>query len=236
LTDVWGRIYSDYWDGRVLPHVIERDDGRVETFASAAHYFEVPRGDGESACLRSLREPVLDLAAGPGSYSLYLLSRGLEVTTADYSPGALELCRTRGCTNVVRMDLRALDLAPDSFRSVIVMGNTLGLHQTPETIPALLTSLRAAVGPHGQLLFSMIDPLDTDDAAHLRYHERNRERGLPPGLTRIRLKYDDLTDDWASLWMLTQGELDAVMRDTGWRMVADRPYGRFRVRMLEAEG
>ena len=83
--DIWGKIYQDHLAGRVGPYEVERDDGRVQTFASAASYFDVPRSDGERELLDLLEGPVLDLAAGPGSYALYLQGRGLNVTVADIS-------------------------------------------------------------------------------------------------------------------------------------------------------
>lgn len=231
--DVWGRIYRDYWAGRLEPHELERDDGRVETFESAANYFSSPRSEAERELLQRLEGPVLDLAAGPGSYALYLEAEGLQVTAADLSPGALEVCRERGCRDVRTMDVRSLDAEPGSFGSVIVMGNTLGVHQTPETFPDFLLALRRVVRPRGRLPFTMIDPLDTTDESHVAYHRRNVEKGLPPGLVRWRIRYDGLVDDWMSLWMLTDEELAVLASDTGWILLEERCRGPFRIRLLE---
>ena len=103
------------------------------------------------------------------------------------------------------------------------MGNTLGVHQTPKTLPKLLSSLRRGVVVGGALLCQTLDPLDTDEPAHLKYHERNRRRGLPPGQTRIRLKYRDLVDDWIDLWMPTAEELETAQIGTGWELVEAVP-------------
>jgi len=91
--DVWGRIFRDHWVGHVEPHFIERDDGREETFESAAIYFEAPRSEAEKELLGRLDGPVLDLGAGGGSYTVYLQNQGLQVTAADSSPLAVEVCR-----------------------------------------------------------------------------------------------------------------------------------------------
>ena len=96
MIDVWGRVYLDHWARREAPHVIERDDGRVEKFDSAANYLIAPRSAAEKDLLKLLDGPVLDLAAGAGSYALYLQNEGLRVTAADLSAGALEVCRARG--------------------------------------------------------------------------------------------------------------------------------------------
>ncbi len=163
MPDVWGQIYRDHWAGIVEPHVIERDDGREHEFESAAAYFEAPRSDPEREFLDVLRGPVLDLGAGPGSYTLYLEARGLEVTATDASPGAVEVCLARGCRAAHVLDLRSVTLEPSVLGSIIVMGNTLGAQQTPESLPTLLSSLRRGVNSGG------LDPLDTEDPRHHEY-------------------------------------------------------------------
>lgn len=231
--DVWGAIFKAQWAGVPARHELERDDGRVETLESASTYFSAPRSDEERDLLDKLEGPVLDLAAGAGTYTLYLQTKGLSVTAADFSHGALEVCRARACKNVVRVDLRDLSLEPAAFRSIIVMGNTLGAHQTPETFPTLLRHLRQAVAPHGRLLFTMIDPLDTTDESHLLYQQRNRERGLPPGLIRMRVRHDGQIDDWMNLWMLTEEELIPIAHEAGWTLAEERRDGPWRVRLFE---
>lgn len=233
-VDAWGAIFRDQWAGVAAGHQIERDDGRVDKFESAASYFTTPRFDVERELLARLEGPVLDLGCGPGSYALYLQNLGLQVTASDYSPGALDVCRARGCKDVLRNDLRKFRAAPGAFRSVIVMGNTLGAHQTPATFPAFLSELRSTVGAGGHLLFSMIDPLDTTDERHLAYRRRNLDQGLPPGLIRIRVRYGDLVEDWFSLWMLTADELESQTHATGWRIIEERRDGFWRLRLLEA--
>ena len=125
-------------------------------------------------------------------------------------------------------------MEPSASGSIIVMGNTLGAHQTPESLPTLLSSLRRGVKSGGQLLAQMLDPLDTEDPRHHEYHERNRRRGLPPGLTRIRLRYQDLVDEWISLWMPTDAELRDATEGTGWQLTETRRVGPHRVRLFEA--
>jgi SAM-dependent methyltransferase len=234
--DVWGDIFRDHWSGRVHPHFIERDDGFVNRFDSAASYFRAPRSDGEREVLDSVAGPVLDLGAGPGSYALYYQRRGLPVTAADSSPGALAVCRERGCSDVQVMDLRALRLETAGYGAILIMGNTLGLHQTPETLPGLLRSLCRALDPGGALICNTIDPLDTLADEHLRYHRMNRERGLPPGLVKIRLKYKDLVDDWTDLWMPTSTELRDACADAECELVEEKSLGHERLRLLRGAG
>jgi SAM-dependent methyltransferase len=232
--DVWGAIYKAELSGRPAAHEIERDDGRIDTLQSAANYFTAPRTPSERELLGLVDGPVLDLAAGAGSYTLYLQSLGVDVTAADYSAGAMEVCRARGCHKVVPIDLRAVELEAATFRTIIVMGNTLGAHQTPDTMPDFLRALRSAVKPKGRLLFTMFDPLDTTDEGHLQYQQHNRSQGRPPGLIRMRIKYEGMSEPWMHLWMLTDDELSSLASETGWVVVAERRSGALRTRVLES--
>ena len=234
MMDVWGDIYRTELAGQSAAHVIERDDGNLDRFSSASDYFDSPEHRPERDLLHRLRGPVLDLAAGAGSYSLYLQDTvGLDVTAAEYSAGAREVCIARGCRHVVGADLRQLDLPPGAYGSIIVMGNTIGAHQTPATFVDLLRQLRDAVRSGGHLLFTMIDPLDTADESHLAYQRRNVAAGRPPGLVRIRMRCDDRYDDWMNLWMLTESELRQALVESRWAEVDSRRGGPLRVKLCE---
>lgn len=215
-VDVWGSIYLDYWRGERRPHVVERDDGVVMTLDSPAMYFDAPRSDAERRLLDALEGPVLDVGCGPGSYALYLQRRGLAVTATDLSPGAVQVCRERGCLDARMLDVRDLHLPDAAYGSVIVMGNTLGLHQDATSLPRFLQALRRATRPSGRLLCTTRDPLETSDPVHLAYHQRNRDRGLPAGMMRIRMRYGQETDEWVTLWLMTADELRAAIEKSGW--------------------
>jgi SAM-dependent methyltransferase len=108
--DVWGEIYKDHWRGVENEHAIERDDGLLDTFSSAANYFIAPRSDEEEGLLNQLSGPVLDPGCGTGSYTLYLQNRGLVVTAGDSSAGAVDVAKARGCNDVsdFYLDIRIL--------------------------------------------------------------------------------------------------------------------------------
>jgi SAM-dependent methyltransferase len=230
--DVWGRLYVDHHEGRVAPHVLERDDGLAHQIESAESYFEAPRSEVERRYLDALDGPVLDLGAGAGSYALYLQSRGLEATAVDVSEGAVAVSRRRGCQDARVMDIRNLDVDAGHYASFISMGNTLGIQQTPETLANLLRTLTRAARPGARLFCVTRDPLDTRDPDHLRYQARNREQGRPPGLSIIRLRYRDMIGEWTGLWMPTREELGTAVTAAGWSLVDEHALGPNRLRLL----
>jgi SAM-dependent methyltransferase len=214
--DLWGRIYLDHWHGDPHPHRFIRDDDKSDTIPDAAGYFVSPRDVGEIAVLGRLTGRVLDLGAGAGSYARFLEDRGVVVTAIDSSPGAVAVCRERGCRDARIADMDALppDLVP--FDSIICMGNTLGIGQGPGKLPRRLRALRSLIRPGGRLLAAIRDPLSTTDPEHLAYHARNRALGRPPGLVRTRLSYRGAMGPWWDLWMPTEAELDQAARAAGW--------------------
>jgi len=216
--DLWGRIYLDHWRGERHPHEFIRDDGKTQRVPSAAGYFEAPRSGVERHALETLTGRVLDLGCGAGGYTRFLEERGLAVTSIDISPGAIAVCRERGCRDarVANIDALPVDLRP--FDAIICMGNTLGIGQSPDTLGHRLTALRAVCRPAARLLAVIRDPLTTTDAEHLSYHERNRAMGRPPGLVRSRIRYRGELGDWWDLWMPTQPELELAAEHSGWSL------------------
>ena len=216
--DLWGRIYLDHWHGELHPHDFIRDDGKTQRVPSAASYFEAPRNSVERHALETLTGRVLDLGCGAGSYTRFLEDRGLTVTSIDISPGAITVCRERGCRDARVANIDALPSDLRSFDAIICMGNTLGIGQRPETLPRRLEALRALCRPAGRLLAMIRDPLSTDDPEHLAYHVRNRAMGRPAGLVRSRIRYRGELGEWWELWMPTQSELQVAAEQSGWNV------------------
>ena len=227
--DIWGRIYIDQWHGDAHPHAFHRDDGKRDTVASAAGYFVAPRGVADRDALDGLTGRVLDLGCGPGSYTRLLEGRGQEVIATDASPGAITVCRERGCRDARVLEIDGVGADLGSFDAIICMGNTFGVALDPGTLPRRLHRMRAVLVPNGKLVLSLIDPLATVDPAHLAYHERNRAAGRPPGLTRLRLEYRGMTGDWWELWMPTDAEMHAGATAAGWRVTKAVPEGNSRL-------
>jgi SAM-dependent methyltransferase len=234
--DLWGRIYLDQWRGNPYPHAFHRDDGNVRVAASAANYFDAPRGVADREALDALTGRVLDLGCGPASYALYLERRGVEVVAVDASAGAIDVARERGCHDARVLEIDAVSTELGSFDAIICMGNTFGIGQAPDTLPRRLERLRAVLRPNGKVVLTMIDPLATDDPDHLAYHARNRAAGRPPGLARARLEYRGALGDWWELWMPTEPELHAAAWAARWTVSRVVPEGNSRLYELVPEG
>lgn len=235
VMDIWGRIYVDHWRGESHPHVFAREDGNSNVVDTAAGYFEAPRGGADRNACEGLRGRILDLGCGVGSYSLLLERQGADVVGIDSSPGAIDVCAERGCRDSRVMDFDDLRFEAGTFDVIICMGNTLGINQSPETLPRFLAKLRRLVNSEGRLLASVIDPLDTTDPKHLEYHARNRTEGRPPGLVRARMEYRGEVGAWWQLWLPTEGEFEQAAVRGGWMVESMEREGPSRLWLLRPD-
>jgi len=214
-TDVWGRMFADYHAGVGKPVTICRDDGYLDEGDWPAAYVGPPLPQAEQDLLGRLGGRVLDIGCGPGRHLLWLQERGVEAVGIDFSPGTVEVARSRGCREVYVMDVTALDFPAGSFDGVIMMGNNVGLAGTLEATAELFRTLHRIVRTGGLLVGQTRDPLATDNPAHLSYHAANRRRGLPPGQVRMRLEYDGLAGEWLDLVLLEPAALVELLQRTG---------------------
>lgn len=77
----------------------------------------------------------------------------------------------------------------------------------------------------GRLLVESLDPYQTDEPAHLRYHRRNRQRGRMSGQARIRVRYKDRASPWFDYLLVSRDEMRMILEPTGWQVrgVFDSP-------------
>lgn len=99
----------------------------------------------------------LDAGCGAGSYSRYLISRGLKVIGIDYSLPSVQKARVRGpmASNWVVADVRHLPFASKSMNGVMCFG----VMQTLTHPDQVLDELIRVTVPDGQI---WIDALNTD--------------------------------------------------------------------------
>jgi hypothetical protein len=68
----------------------------------------------------------------------------------------------------------------------------------------------------GVILAESINPLATDNKAHIEYHAMNREKGRMAGQVKLRDKYKDLVSEWSDLLMVTPAEMRGMAERVGW--------------------
>jgi SAM-dependent methyltransferase len=195
--------------------IIERDDGFI-TSAGLNYFAPVRRWPAvERRALRYVRGRVLDVGVGAGRVALELQARGREVVAIDVSPGAVEVARNRGVSDVRLLAFEEVDASLGHFDTVVMYGNNFGLFGSRAKARRLLRRLRPFVA---RIVATSNDPYATEDLAHLAYHERNRGRGRMSGQLRLRVRYRDLVGPWFEYLIVSPDEMADIVESTGWQL------------------
>jgi len=201
--------------------IVERDDGLIMAgrYGPGGYLASYNKWSlrGRRA-IRLARGRVLDVGAGAGRVALHLQEKGLDVVAIDVSPGAIEVCSTRGVRDARVLRVEDVDESLGTFDTVVMYGNNLGLLASRTRGRRLLRHLHAITSNRARILGETIDPYTTDDPLHLAYHERNRKRGRMSGQIRIRIRYRDVATPWFDYLFLSRGELEELIEGTGWRL------------------
>ena len=218
MKDTFGMALMDYFEDPSSVHSTERDDGHTGIINTRFYFTDFHEWRPVEQELAKLAEGrVLDVGCGCGRSVKYFQENGFETVGIDLSPLAIEASKKFGVNNCFVMDVLKLDFPDDSFDTVTLMGNGLGLCGFEDS-KKMLKVLHRVVKPNGLLLASSRDPKMTNDPTHLAYHERNRQQGKPIGLVNLRVNFRDIKGDWFEFYMLEPKEVGEYIVGTGWSL------------------
>jgi len=218
--DAHGHLVRDLFRGIDATEIGERDDGWIATTPGPSLYLAPFRSwpKHERQAMRFVRGRVLDVGCGAGRAALYLQQRGQEVVGIDVSPLAVDTARRRGVRDARVMSVTRISARLGSFDTVLMLGNNFGLMENGTRARWLLRKLARVTSPRGRLVASVVDPYDTKDPAHLRYHRRNRRRGRMGGQVRLRVRYGPYCTPWFDWLLVSRDEMRALLKPTPWQV------------------
>jgi D-alanine-D-alanine ligase len=106
---------------------------------------------------------ILDLCGGQGRHSFELYKRGFETCTlVDYSQSLTDLAKQKAqeslySLKIIRCDARQLDLGPNQFDHVLVLGNSLGYIQQAGADKNILSEAYRVLQGRGWILVDVTD-------------------------------------------------------------------------------
>ncbi|MEI6520222.1 MAG: class I SAM-dependent methyltransferase [bacterium] len=218
-NDLFGQILIDCHNNGEAEFIYRRDDGYSDRVKSSI--FLAPRSalPTHHRCLiNHAVAPILDIAAGAGRHALALQESGLQVTAIDSSAGAVEVMKKRGVADARQMSINNLDFPSESFNTIMLMGNTLGLATSIVGLNDLLSHFYKLITDDGQVLLEICDYSATRNPLHLQYHEHNRQIGRYPGVITIREEYNSMCAPWINLLYISLPDLRAACAKTNWRI------------------
>ena len=235
--DAYGRLLLDAYEGRRAVEVVERDDGFVIGSPVAPDNYFAPFRSWprhQRQAMRFVRGRALDVGCGAGRVALHLQQRDEEVVAIDLSPLAVEVSRRRGVLDARVLSITAVDKRVGPIDTIVMLGNNFGLFGSPRRARRLLRRFESIGSDRRRIVAEVLDPYTTDDPDHLAYHERNRERGRPPGQIRIRIRHRHYATPWFDYLFVSPAELETLLVDTGWTLKRTIPSaGRLYVAVLE---
>ncbi len=220
--DAYGQEILDYYQGKAVIEIIERDDGLVSASPNNpqgyfATYPEWPVHQQEA--MPYVQGRALDVGCGAGRICLYLQEQGFPVTGIDNSPLALEVCQQRGVRNLSLTSItQASKGRLGEFDTILMLGNNFGLFGSPGQARRILRRFHHMTSPQGRIIAESTRIYQADDPLHLEYHEFNRRRGRWPGQVRLRVLHRKIKGAWFDYLLVSQEEMQAILKGSGWQV------------------
>lgn len=220
--DAYGKqLLAQFFSHKPTVEIIERDDHFVDTGSDAGLYFrEYKQWSAlERRAIGFARGRILDVGCGAGRHSLYLQHRGLSVTGIDVSPGAVKVCKLRGLKKALVRPIAEVDkFKPDSFDTILMLGNNFGLFGSARGAKLLLKKLSRITTPDAKIIAGTRNPYKTSDPNHLQYHRLNQKRGRMSGQIRMRVRFEKTVGAWFDYLFVSPEEMEDVLSNTDWQV------------------
>jgi SAM-dependent methyltransferase len=220
--DAYGQqLLAQFHSHAPTAEIIERDDRFVDTGSEAGLYFLNYKqwSPLERRAIKLAEGRVLDIGCGAGRHSLYLQEKGFDVTGIDISPGAVKVCKLRGLKKALVRPIIDVDkFKPNSFDTVLMLGNNFGLFGSAAQAKLLLKKLYRITSPDAQIIAGTRNPYKTSDPNHQHYHRLNKKRGRMPGQIRMRVRFAKTVGPWFDYLFVSPKEMGVVLSDTDWQV------------------
>jgi len=218
--DAYGQEIWAYYKGRDSFEIIERDDGYFDAYSGPKIYFSEYEAwpIHEKRAMESVKGRVLDIGCGAGRHSLYLQKKGFDVLGIDNSTLATKVSKLRGLKKAKVMSIEDLDFKPNSFDTIIMMGNNFGLFGSFKKARRLLKKFHKMTSKNAIIIAETRDPYKTDNPAHLEYQVFNWKRGRMSGQLRIRVRFEKFATKWFDYLIVSKEEMQEILRGTGWKI------------------
>ena len=216
--DAYGQEVWAFYNGKDSFEIVERDDGYFDASSGARVYFSSYEewSSNEKKAMEFVNGRVLDIGCGAGRHPLYLQEKGVDVLGIDISPLAIKVCKLRGLKKAEVMSIEEVNFKPNSFDTILMMGNNFGLFGSFKKAQKLLKRFHKMTSKNALIIAETNDPYKTDNPAHLEYHELNRKRGRMSGQLRIRIRFGKYVSRWFDYLIVSKEEMKEILRGTGW--------------------
>jgi SAM-dependent methyltransferase len=220
--DAYGQQLLAQFNSQIATaEIIERDDHYIGTGSEAGIYFQDYKqwSPLERRAIKLAKGRVLDIGCGAGRHSLYLQQKGFDVTGIDISPGAVKVCKLRGLKKVFLRPIADIDkFKPDSFDTILMLGNNFGLFASAKGAKKILKKLNRITSPDARIIAGTRNPYRTSEPDHLQYHRLNKKLGRMPGQIKMRVRFGKVVGAWFDYLLVSPKEMEDILSDTDWQV------------------
>lgn len=219
--DAFGQEMYACYKGERASEIVERDDGYFDASPNGPKMYFSEFEDWhlvEKEAMEFVKGRVLDIGCGAGRHSLHLQKKGFDVLGIDSSPLAIKICKLRGLKKAKVIAIEDVNFKPNSFDTIIMMGNNFGLFGSFKKAKRLLKKFHKMTSTSGLIIASTRDTYKTDNPDHLEYHRRNKEKGRMAGQLRIRLRFRKHVGRWFDYLIVSKKEMEEILEGTGWKI------------------
>jgi len=219
--DAYGQEMWAYYKGEESFEIVERDDGYFDALPGSPRvYFSSYESWShlDKKAMEFVKGRVLDVGCGAGRHSLYLQKKGFDVLGIDNSPLAIKVCKLRGLKKAEVMSIEEVNFKPETFDTILMMGNNFGLFGSFKKARRLLKRLHRMTSKNALIIADTRDPYKTENPAHLEYQEFNRKRGRMSGQLRIRIRFKKYVTRWFDYLIVSKEEMKEILKGTGWKV------------------
>ncbi|NDV43637.1 class I SAM-dependent methyltransferase [Flagellimonas sediminis] len=157
MADVLGKAVMDFQQGNYTEDIKTFSSLDEEDVIPIPYLFrnfkEMPKI--EQKALKLAYGKVLDIGCGAGSHALYLQDKSLDVTALDNSEGCIAVAKERGVQKTILSPI--LDYSGDTFDTLLLLMNGIGLAGTLSNLTAFLQHLASLLRENGQILLDSSD-------------------------------------------------------------------------------
>ena len=221
IEDAYGQEIWTYYNGKEVPEIVENYDGyiSVSLFGPKGYFSDYEDwAPYTKRALEFVKGRVLDVGCGAGRCSLYLQRKGFDVIGIDNSPLAIRVCKLRGLKKAKLVAIEDAKFGPDSFDTIIMMGNNFGLLSSFAKAQRLLKRFYRMTSENALIIADTRDPYVTDNPTYLEYHKLNRKKGRMGGQVRLRIRFGKHVGRWLDYLMVSKEEMKEILNGTGWKV------------------
>lgn len=221
IEDAYGQEIWAYYNGKDVAEIVENADGYISAskFGPKGYFLDYEDwAPYAKKAMEFVKGRVLDVGCGAGRCSLYLQKKGFEVTGIDNSPLAMKVCKMRGLKKARLIAVEDLNFKPNSFDTIIMMGNNFGLLGSFAKAQRLLKKFHSFTSGNAMIIADTRDPYKTDNPVYLEYHRINKKKGRLGGQIRLRIRFEKYVGRWLDYLMVSKEEMIEILNGTGWNV------------------